>query len=293
MPIISYPQIPMLALYTLAAETYPLDISVGSVATGAWSTRKLAAAYAGNALTLRRTSDDATQGIGFANYVLDFAAIQSFAGGLTGRIPTWNDQTGNSRDVTQATLVNQPVLLDTGAYFTTIGNYPGLDFRAAESINTAVATSTLVTTSAGTIFAVFNADTTTATAPPDGRAVWANAGLNISLTLQDGVVIAAGSFDTNNDIASNAGYSTGTSYIVVWRHGGGNLDLFVNSDTAVATVAAGTSAALSGAFRVGNSPSTAFDGRIAELICYDTALSTGDIDLIGQAMAAPYGLTWT
>lgn len=88
-----------------------LDLYPG--AAGAYSFRKLRTAYAGNAVRLRRESDDSEQDFGFDGIDFDVAGALSFAS--TGspldilRVVTWYDQSGNARDITQSTPDDQPM----------------------------------------------------------------------------------------------------------------------------------------------------------------------------------------
>jgi hypothetical protein len=104
----------------------PLDI-IGDSATGAWSTRKVRAAYAGNCLNIRRDSDNATQNIGFGgNNVLDVRALLSFVGSANGFVTTWYDQSGNGRDVGQSTAAVQPQLVSNGVLLTNLNGTPSI-----------------------------------------------------------------------------------------------------------------------------------------------------------------------
>jgi hypothetical protein len=80
----------------------------------AFSLRRLSTSYSGNCIKVRRSSDNATQNIGFTGGLgtwVDDSAISTFIGGGTGYIDTWYDQSGNGYDVSQATLTEQPVLI--------------------------------------------------------------------------------------------------------------------------------------------------------------------------------------
>jgi hypothetical protein len=88
--------VPILDLYPNAAAAYSL--------------RLLRTAYSGNAILLRRSSDNATQQIGFVDGNFDLASATAFIGGGSGFIVTWYDQSGNGRNVTNAVAANQPKL---------------------------------------------------------------------------------------------------------------------------------------------------------------------------------------
>jgi hypothetical protein len=85
-----------------------------SGAAAAYSLRKLRAAYTGNAIRVRRASDNTEQNIGFVNNVLDTASLTSFCSGTNGFVTTWYDQSGNSRNATQTTAANQLQIVTGG-----------------------------------------------------------------------------------------------------------------------------------------------------------------------------------
>ncbi|MCI0601130.1 MAG: hypothetical protein L0Y60_16760 [Beijerinckiaceae bacterium] len=64
--------------------------------------------YAGNAIRVRRASDNTEQDIGFAGNVVDWGAADTFATGSDLFITTWYDQSGNARDLTQTVTAEQP-----------------------------------------------------------------------------------------------------------------------------------------------------------------------------------------
>lgn len=296
MPSLLYARFPATSLYLLATETYPLDLVSG--ATGAYALRKLAVAYAGAALKVRRSSDDTTQDIGFNGFYLDFAALSAFVGGNNGFVDTWYDQSGNGRNLVQATTTIQPQVVSSGALYTDIGGYPAIDFNGSRYLESAVAQSNFLTASAGTAFQIWVADTASTNA---GSCIWGNRGGWNAVLIRDvsGTIHIRGmGFDGTEDYADNSPYATGTSYVTAWQHGGGNLNLYVLNSTAVATVAHGNETTLTANMVVGRDAqvtgnSSIFDGRMAEQIIWNTALSSGDLATIGAALASPYGLTWT
>lgn len=90
-----------------------LDTYTGAAV--AYSVRKLRAAYAGSAMRVRRSSDNTEEDIGFdANGNLDESALTTFVGAGNGFVTTWYDQSGNSRNATQSTAVNQPQIVSSG-----------------------------------------------------------------------------------------------------------------------------------------------------------------------------------
>jgi hypothetical protein len=79
-----------------------------SGATAVYGFRKLVAAYAGPAVRLRRASDSAQQDIGFVGVDFDTGSATTFCNATSCFIAKWYDQSGNLRDMSQATAANQP-----------------------------------------------------------------------------------------------------------------------------------------------------------------------------------------
>lgn len=72
--------------------------------------------YSGSCIKVRRSSDNATQEIGFVGTALDTASLLTFVGANDGFIDTWFDQSGGGNHLTQATTTKQPQIVDAGAY---------------------------------------------------------------------------------------------------------------------------------------------------------------------------------
>jgi hypothetical protein len=86
-------------------------------ASAAYSLRLLRTAYTGDAIMVRRSSDNDSLAIGFSGGVLDTAAMKTFCG--TGATDTCfvrrlYDQSGNGRNFAQTTSANQPRILTSG-----------------------------------------------------------------------------------------------------------------------------------------------------------------------------------
>lgn len=74
---------------------------------------RLYSAYLGNAIRVRRASDNVEADIGFTVAgLLDTAAIAAHCGASDGFVVTWYDQSGNARNHTQATTTEQPKIYD-------------------------------------------------------------------------------------------------------------------------------------------------------------------------------------
>jgi len=86
-----------------------------SGAAAAYSLRLLDNTYTGDAIVVRRSSDNTTQSIGFVNNELDTTSLESFCSGTDGFVTTWYDQSGNSVDATQGSAAAQPKIVSAGS----------------------------------------------------------------------------------------------------------------------------------------------------------------------------------
>jgi len=110
----------------------PLDLFG---ATGAsFSTRRLRGGYAGASMRVRRSSDNAEIDIQFTpSGDLDTVALMAHCGAGSGFVTTWYDQSGNSRDVSQATAASQPRIVLNGV-LNTINGKPAVFFNSVAMI---------------------------------------------------------------------------------------------------------------------------------------------------------------
>ena len=99
--------------------SFLLDAYSGAAA--AYSLRQLNSSYSGDAIRVRRSSDNAELNIGFVANELDTSALTTFASGADAFVTTWYDQSGNANNATQTTAANQPQILISGSLFTQNG----------------------------------------------------------------------------------------------------------------------------------------------------------------------------
>lgn len=118
---------PKTAPFTGLLDTYP-------GASAAYSLRKLRSAYTGNAIRVRRSSDNAEQDIAFVGNDLDTASLLTFCGAGNGFVTTWYDQSGNANNAIQTTAFNQPQIVSSGAMITTNGKNSML-FNSTKLLN--------------------------------------------------------------------------------------------------------------------------------------------------------------
>jgi len=101
-----------------------------SGAAAAYSLRKLRSAYTGSAIGVRiDTTGQPEYNIGFVDGELDVATLEGYCtGGLNAYVKTWYDQSGNARDVIQATAASQPQIVSSGSVIVNLNNLPTLEF---------------------------------------------------------------------------------------------------------------------------------------------------------------------
>lgn len=131
-------------------------------AWAAYSVRKLSNSFAGSAIRVRRSTDSVEQDIGFAAGTLDLdtSTLLTFIGSASGYVKTMYDQSGNGRDITQATTTLQPRIVNAGVLDIVGANSkPGPVYDGANSYLTRVGAG-LYAAGAATISGVLKSSTT-------------------------------------------------------------------------------------------------------------------------------------
>ena len=129
--------------------------TAGSAAV-AFGLQRLRSAYFGPCIKVRRSTDSAETDIGFAvDGSLNTAALLEFCCGGSGFIKTWYDQSGNARDLTQATTTKQFTLVASGVV-STLNGQPAALVTAANSQDMASASFSLSGATSATVFAGFS-----------------------------------------------------------------------------------------------------------------------------------------
>ncbi len=107
--------------FTGILDTYPN-------AAVAYSVRRLATAYTGALLRVRRSSDNAEQDIGFdGSNNLDETALTTFVGANDGFVTRWYDQSGNGNNGTNTNAIRQPKLVSGGTVIK-VNSKPAIQF---------------------------------------------------------------------------------------------------------------------------------------------------------------------
>jgi hypothetical protein len=117
---------------TVNAPSAGLLLDLYPNAAAAYSLRKLRTAYTGSAVRVRRSSDNTEQNIGFVAGELDTASLLAFCGFGNGFVTTWYDQSGNARNATQSSAINQPQIVSSGVVILE-SSKPALNFDGVNS----------------------------------------------------------------------------------------------------------------------------------------------------------------
>lgn len=83
--------------------------------------RKIVASWAGSAIRVRRSSDNAEQDIGFSAGQLDESALTAFVGANTGYVTTRYDQSGRGMHEVQTTAALQPTITNSSGVIHRMG----------------------------------------------------------------------------------------------------------------------------------------------------------------------------
>ena len=122
------------SIYNGKVEDLPkiLTLDLHSNSFSSFGLRKLNSDYDGNAIEVRRSSDNSLLQIGFKYNKLDIAALLSFVGSGDGYIKTWFDQSGNGRNLNQVIESSQPKIVSAGM-LKKINGIPAIYFDGLDS----------------------------------------------------------------------------------------------------------------------------------------------------------------
>lgn len=122
------------SIYNGKVEDLPkiLTLDLHSNSFSSFGLRKLNSDYDGNAIEVRRSSDNSLLQIGFKYNKLDIEALLSFVGSGDGYIKTWFDQSGNGRNLNQVIESSQPKIVSAGM-LKKINGIPAIYFDGLDS----------------------------------------------------------------------------------------------------------------------------------------------------------------
>jgi hypothetical protein len=265
------------------------DPSVGGGYTGpmdaftfpwrAFSLRRLLSLYTGPLVRVRRSSDDATEDIGFdLAGDLDTDALLDFVGSDSAFVTRWYDQTGGGAHLEQGTTAAQPSIVTAGA-LNTLNSKPAVKFDGTNDYLT-VASAGLYAAGAATMALVFsgasaaNSTVVSESNNAGGGALYrlirsSTAAWNVQATNHEGVSLWANSAagDTTFDGAQHQAFFTDSgSQINTWRDG-------APKHVALAAVRSGTMPVSNlnlGSHLNGGTPGNFLNGNVQELVLWNS-----------------------
>jgi hypothetical protein len=231
-------------------------------AAAAYSLRLLRTAYTGDAIRVRRASDNTEQDIGFVSNELDTSALTTFCSGTNGFVKTWYDQSGNGNDASQTTSANQPQIVSSGSVLNVNGK-PSLLF---DGTNDEFSLSSTITTSIYSTFVVLKKQSTATIVIPIG--------------LSSGQSIGAWSdgnlYENNGSIFVSVSYTNDTNQ---------NLFSVIKNGNTLSDFSATQNASTLGSYtgspftsittdRLGARSGTYSDGNLQEIVLYSSNQSS-------------------
>jgi hypothetical protein len=271
--------------------TPPLLLDTYTNAKVAYSFRKLRNAYAGSAVRIRRSSDNAEADIGFSGTDFDAAAAAAHIGGGTGFIVTWYDQSGNGYDLTQSTAGAQPTYVASG-----IGSLPCLDFVAASS--TRLKTTDNAIALGGTDLSVFTVATLDSASSSSGRLTAVVDNSTDYDNNESAVLISRNSTNQEianyrNGVASQKAMTYGTAARFATIYDGSNENVFVNASGGTPAASSATwGAGVTGWAGAGvefGTPFLFWDGNASEIVWWASD-QTANLAAIDTNQSTYYGI---
>lgn len=250
----------------------------------AYSTaRKLATAYAGNAMTIQETTGHTTQTVGFTGSppVVNTSTINTFCSGKTCVIKVLNDQSGNGRDCSQSTEASMPIIFQSGAINTlnsqpaALGNITGLFCDNATSGNPSTS---LWMNGVVVVSDIISAHTIHGS--PTAGALQLRVNTSGNLELLKSNVASIGT--------SSGTLTAGTAATEAAQYDGTNFTFWLNGSTSGTGTNAQTLTAGNYEFESKASGGEPWVGSIAEVIEIDPAPSAGTISAIQTSQKSFY-----
>lgn len=197
-------------------------------------------------------------------------------------VDSLKDQTGNARNLNQATGTKQPVVTTAGPNSITCADFDGSDDLLSTG---ATGLSNFIANNSGWIIVscIIDAITTnngTGASTFTNNHIWGDNLGYVGLCLRTtGPNVTAYNYDGNYDTQSSV-IATATPYVFSWRHEGGNVYLRVNDGTESAGAASGNTQVVTNSLIMGHNGTAGGNVKIFEMATWSTIPSSTDRDAI-------------
>ena len=269
-PYLVQPSIPP---FTGLLDTY------GGAGSAYSTARRLATAYTGALIRVRRSSDNAEQDIGYdANNVLDESALTTFVGANNGFVTKIYDQSGNSAFASQSTAANQPKIVSSGTIIK-VNSKPAMEFDGVNDSLT-FASNPFYTKNT---YSFFNVGKFYATSPS----------FNMMLSQSDTVleIRRSGASNAIQFIMGGSGTPTGAATInnlqrlfSAYRKSGVEVKAYVNNTQDGSTMSSDSSTMANTTLYLGSrgGNSYLYEGTMQEILIYNTDQSANHSNINGN-----------
>ena len=256
-----------------------LSLTGATPASAAYSLRKLSSSYTGNAILVRRSSDNSTQNIGFTGGGdLDTTALKTFAGSGDAFVVTWYDQSFVN-DATQTTAASQPRIVAAGVVERLNGK-PAVNFLGAQTLNISLYTNVVASGSnPSTINCVAKLNTNTGYQDVFSSGATVNSSPRSLGSTNNGLLYNSNGVNENDGIISSISQFIATGNFTSTNETLNSQNINPNgtlSTTSVATVP--NSGLLLAAANIGSKASSQhiWNGYIQEITLFNSSLSNTD-----------------
>lgn len=245
-----------------SGSSYLLDDYSGAAA--AYSLRQLSSSYSGNAVKVRRASDNAEADIRFVNGAIDTTGLANHCGSSDGFVSLWYDQSSSGQNVRQTVANLQPKIYDGTTGLVTENGKPAMQFDGTSDKLSAVS--------------AFLNDNDVSVVFVGARNIVSASNNTVSNFTGGAVAIYSGGQD-DYKLYHNGSYAQGSGAVGTSQHtytfnsDGINFSFFVNGSSVYSgtkTLGTGTRFLEIGSFSGGN----LFNGTIQEAIVYSTDQSS-------------------
>lgn len=258
-------------------------LSVSSSA--AYSVRKLRYSYLGNAIRVRRSSDNAETDIGFVNGTLDTTTLLTFCGVGSGFVTTWYDQSGNGKNALQTTAARQSRIVNLGA-IDTFSDKPSVYFSYGSGVNALVVNINDTVAKFWTISTVLKSDRSTfggeGALPIISDSTTSRFGIGLfntsSVGPTMGTITGTLSGNTNDSVITGVWSNSGIIKVNGTQYGSGSLS----------AISIPTTHIIGARF---SQDTNWLNAKMGEYILFPSELSSADVKKLEQNQGQYYGIT--